>query len=420
VDRKLAVSGIAMWLLFAAALLAAPLLPGGATISLLSQIGTAMIFGLSYNMLLGQGGMLSFGHAVYSGMGAFCTAHALNLAGIGAVEIPVTLMPLVGGLAGMAFGIVSGYVLTKKSGTTFAMITLGLVELVFASTLVFPQFFGGEGGISTNRVIAPTVLGVDYGSQREVYYLIALWLFLSTAAMAGFTATPLGRLINAVRDNHERVQSIGFDPQYVRYLTLILSAFFAGIAGALSAIDFESVSAESVSATRSGAILLFTIIGGAGFFIGPMVGALIGVLLTVALSDITPAWHLYLGLFFMLIVRYAPGGITGVLALHLPLAKSGRLGRVLPWQLAIIAASLMAVVAIVLMIEMLYWLSHGMADHAVMQVFGLELAPARGASWYVAIALLIAGVVGFYLARPNFQRVWHTAHHDLSPDRVPP
>jgi len=157
------------------------------------------------------------------------------------------------------------------------MITLGMVELVFACSLMFPKFFGGEGGISTNRVMGDAFLGITFGPQIEVYYLIAFWLFLCTVAMYAFTHTPLGRMINAVRDNPERAEFIGYDTQWVRYLTLILSAFFAGIAGGLSAINFEIVTAENVSALRSGAVLLFSFIGGIGYFFGPMIGAVLGV-----------------------------------------------------------------------------------------------------------------------------------------------
>ncbi|WP_151634665.1 branched-chain amino acid ABC transporter permease, partial [Noviherbaspirillum aerium] len=298
-----------IWGLFAVILIVAPLIFNkGASLSILSQIGTVMIFGLSYNMLLGQGGMLSFGHAVYSGLGAFFAIHAMNLATAGKIWMPVTLIPFIGGLAGMFFGMLFGYVTTKKSGTTFSMITLGIVELVFACSLMFPEFFGGEGGISTNRVYGEKFMGITFGPQIQVYYLIAAWLFIATVGMYAFTQTPLGRIINAVRDNPERVEFIGYDTQWARYLTLILSGFFAGISGGLSAINFEIVTAENVSALRSGGVLLFTFIGGVGFFFGPMIGAIIGVFLTVMLSDFTKAWQLYLGVFFILIVMYAPGG----------------------------------------------------------------------------------------------------------------
>src|SRR3989304_8392806 len=132
----------------------------GFTLTLMSQIGIGVIFALSYNMLLGQGGMLSFGHAVYSGLGADFTVHALNLISKGTFYFPVTLAPLIGGLAGAAFGVIFGYVTTKKAGTTFAMISLGIGEMVFASSLIFSGFFGGEAGISTNRVMGGSFLGV--------------------------------------------------------------------------------------------------------------------------------------------------------------------------------------------------------------------------------------------------------------------
>ena len=126
--------------------------------------------------------MLSFGHAVYSGLGAYFAVHALNLVAKGQIWLPVTLLPLVGGLAGLVFGVLFGYVTTKRAGTTFAMITLGIGELVFACSLMFPGFFGGEGGITTNRVIGQPFLGITYGPAIQVYYLIAVWALVSHGA----------------------------------------------------------------------------------------------------------------------------------------------------------------------------------------------------------------------------------------------
>src|SRR5512143_2371367 len=114
---------------------------GGFAITLLSQMGIAITFALSYNMLLGHTGMLSFGHAVYSGLGAYFTIHVLKMIGQGALPLPVSLLPLVGGLAGLAFGVVFGWITTRKSGISFAMISLGIGEMVFAASLMFPSFF---------------------------------------------------------------------------------------------------------------------------------------------------------------------------------------------------------------------------------------------------------------------------------------
>jgi branched-chain amino acid transport system permease protein len=395
------------WILYALMLIAAPLvLNKGASLSLLSQMGTLMIFGLSYNMLLGQGGMLSFGHAVYSGFGAFFAVHAMNLTGTGALWMPVTLVPLAGGLAGMLFGALFGYVTTKKSGTTFAMITLGMAELVSACAMMFPEFFGGEGGISTNRVIGEPFLGISYGLQIEVTYLIAFWLFASTAGMYAFTQTPLGRILNAVRDNPERAEFIGYDTHRVRYLTLILSAFFAGISGGLSAVNFEIVSAENLGAARSGAVLLFTYIGGIGLFFGPMIGAVIGVFLTVMLSEYTKAWQLYLGLFFIIVVMVAPGGVAGLIMIHLRIAAAGRFRPVLPRLCALCAFALTTLAGAAMTIEMLYRMTLESASGTAMTLAAVPIDTAAPLPWLIATSLIVVGALGLRHTGKAYKEVW--------------
>jgi branched-chain amino acid transport system permease protein len=266
---------------------------------------------LSYNMLLGEGGMLSSATRCIRAGRLRAIHHEPH--GDGALAFPVTLVPLAGGLTGALCGVVLGYPTTRRAGTTFAMITLGLVELVSACVLMLPEVFGGEGGISGNRVIGEPVLGISYGPQIQVYYLIAGWLLVCAMAICALRHTPLGRILNAVRDNPERAAFIGYDPQRVRYLALILSAFFAGVSGGLSAINFEIVSAEYVGALRSGAILLFTFIGGTAYFYGPIVGGVVGVLFSSWLSAYTQAWQFYLGAFFILIVMTTPGGLASLI-----------------------------------------------------------------------------------------------------------
>lgn len=406
------------WGAFALILAVAPLIfDSGTSRSVLSQIGTVMIFGLSYNMLLGQGGMLSFGHAVYSGLGAFFAVHAMNLAGAGAIWMPLPLIPLVGALAGMFFGVVFGYVTTRKSGITFAMITLGIVELVFASSLMFPQFFGGEGGVMANRVYGTPLLGWNFGPQIQVYYLIAAWLFVATIGMYAFTRTPLGRILNAVRDNPQRAEFIGYDTQWVRFLTLILSGFFAGISGALMAINFEIAGAENVSLHRSGEILLFTFIGGVGYFIGPMIGAVVGVFLTVVLSSYTKAWLLYLGIFFIAIVVHAPGGLASIGVLILRLLRSRPPGGVWRALAAACVGVLIAGLGATMAIEMLYHYTLEAANTTVMTLFGVQLDTAVVYPWLVAGAIFAAGGAIFRVARERLARRW--ADVDVRSDAVP-
>jgi branched-chain amino acid transport system permease protein len=401
---------LARWLIWGLTALVMAVLPQlftqGFAITLMSQMGVAIIFALSYNMLLGQSGMLSFGHAVYSGLGAYIAVHTLNLASKGQIWMPVSLLPLVGGLAGAFFGVLFGYVTTKRAGTTFAMITLGIGELVFSCSLMFPEFFGGEGGITTNRMIGKPFLGITYGPGVQVYYLIAFWCLLSMALMYAWSHTPLGRIANAVRDNPERAEFVGYDTQRVRWFTLIISAFFAGIAGALGMINFEIVTAENVSAARSGGVLLAAFIGGVGFFFGPIIGACVFIFFVVALSGYTQAWLLYLGLFFMLMVMFAPGGIASLIMMQAQLIARKRFGRIAPHYLGAGASGLLVLAALILTVEMTYKISVDSADGALMKLFGVEFDAAAAIPWAVAGGLWIAGGWLFNIARKRVARVW--------------
>ena len=401
---------LARWLVWGLTALVMAVLPQlftqGFALTLMSQMGVAIVFALSYNMLLGQSGMLSFGHAVYSGLGAYIAVHTLNLASKGQIWMPVSLLPLVGGLAGAFFGVLFGYVTTKRAGTTFAMITLGIGELVFSCSLMFPEFFGGEGGITTNRVFGEPFLGITFGPAVQVYYLIAFWCLVSMALMYAWSHTPLGRIANAVRDNPERAEFVGYDTQRVRWLTLIISSFFAGIAGALGMINFEIVTAENVSAARSGGVLLAAFIGGVGFFFGPIIGACVFIFFVVALSGYTQAWLLYLGLFFMLMVMFAPGGIASLIMMQVQLIARKRFGRIAPHYLAAGASGLLVLAALILTVEMTYKVSVDSSSGTLMKLFGVEFDAAAALPWVVAIGLWIAGGWLFNVTRKRVVRVW--------------
>ncbi|OHC64466.1 MAG: ABC transporter permease [Rhodocyclales bacterium GWA2_65_20] len=371
-------------------------LKSGFMLSLLCQIGIMVVFALSYNMLLGQTGLLSFGHAVYYGMGAFITMHTLNMIGKDGSPLVVALLPLVGGLAGLAAGVVLGWVTTKKAGTTFAMISLGIGELVAACALMFPGFFGGEGGISGNRVVGKgNLLGFTWGPQVEMYGLIVAWAFVATVAMFALTQTPLGRMANAVRDNPERAEFVGYDTQRVRYLMLILSGFFAGIAGGLTALNYEIVTAETLNAHTSGVVLLMTFVGGIGFFYGPIIGAILVSVMQIVIGGMTHAWLLYFGLFFLFMVLMAPGGIASVIAMQRNLWQAGLFGRMVPHYLAATVPILVLMAGLVGLIEMSYALLAGEgvgAGDTATRVMGMQLQLASMEPWAIALATTAAGV----------------------------
>ncbi len=403
--KPLNVGRYVTWGLFALVLILAPVaFPQGFAITMMSQMGIWIIFALSYNMLLGQTGLLSFGHAVYSGLGAYFSIHVLNLIGAGAFAFPVTLLPLLGGLFGLLFGVLFGYVTTRKSGVAFAMISLGLGEMVFAASLMFPSFFGGEGGISANRVVGKPFLGITYGPAIQVYYLIALWTFAAVAAMFALTRTPLGRIANAVRDNPERAEFVGYSTHMVRFLMFALSGFFAGVAGGLSAINYEIVAAESVSAQRSGGVLLAAYIGGVGFFFGPVIGAIVFTFFVVYIAGLTKAWLLYLGLFFMAIVMFAPGGIASIVLMNLNVAKHGLFGRLWKPYGWLAAAGLLAFLGFVAVVEMTYHLSD--TGGGTMTLFGLSFEVKSLAPWLAALATLGVGGFLYRLAWQRFRGEW--------------
>jgi branched-chain amino acid transport system permease protein len=396
-----------IWSLFALVLLVAPLVfKSSLAQTMLSQMGIAIIVCLSYNMLLGQGGMLSFGHAVYSGLGSFLAIHTLNLVSKGGLPLPVSLVPIAGGLAGMLFAVMFGWVTTKKAATPFAMITLGIGELVWAMSLMFPEFFGGEGGVSSNRVTGPSPLGITFGPQIELYYLIAVYTFVCTALMFAFTRTPLGRMLNAVRDNPERVEFVGYDTQKVRYIAFIIAAFFAGISGGLAALNFEIVTSEVVSGPRSGLYLLFTFLGGATFFFGPIIGAILMVLAFVLLSELTKAWLLYLGLVFLFMVMYAPGGIASLIMMNLRVAAFGRLKELWVSYLALAVTALIVLLGAAAMIEMVYHLKLNAALGPELHFLGVTLNAEGLNSWFGSIFVMLTGLGLFEVTRRHFVRQW--------------
>ena len=405
---------LVIWSLFALVLVVTPLIfTSSLSHTILSQMGIAIIVCLSYNILLGQGGMLSFGHAVYSGMGSFLAIHTLNLVTKGALPLPVSLIPIVGGLTSMLVAVVLGWVTTKKSGTTFAMITLGVGELIWAMSLMFPEFFGGEGGVSGNRVTGSKIFGVTYGPQIQLYYLIAVYTLVCTALMFAFTRTPLGRMLNAVRDNPERVEFVGYDTQKVRYFSFIVAAFFAGISGGLAALNFEIVTSEVVSGYRSGAYLLFTFLGGATFFFGPILGAILMVLAFVLLSEFTKAWLLYLGLIFLFMVMYAPGGVASLIMMNLRVAVYGHLRKLWVSYLGLALTAAVVLLGAAAMIEMVYHLQLNAALGPELTFLGAKLDSKGLNSWFGSAFVMLTGLGLFEVCRRQFAREWGQIQEDI-------
>jgi branched-chain amino acid transport system permease protein len=406
-----------LWGGYLAVILLAPLLSrSGYWLSLLSQIAIMTVFALSFNMLLGQTGLLSFGHAVYYGLGAMITMHALIAVNQHVVSIPVTLLPLVGGLGGLVFGVLLGYVTTRRAGTTFAMISLGIGEMVAASSLMFPAFSGGEGGLSSNRVIGKGWFGITYGPQIQIYYLIAVWGFACVVAMYALAQTPLGRIANAVRDNPERAEFIGYNPQVVRFLMVVLAGFFAGVAGGLTALNYEIVTSESLHAYTSGLVIMMAFVGGVGYFFGPILGALLITVLQMAVSSLTAAWLFYFGLLFLVVVLYAPGGVASVVVEHRRMWRAGVLGRVAPAYLLAALPVFLVGAGVIAVVETVYRLMK--EDSARLRVLGFTLDASRGLFWVSVVAAIALGVLLLRKVARTVSDERHRAHATLREERT--
>jgi branched-chain amino acid transport system permease protein len=348
---------------------------------------------------------------VYYGLGAFFVVHAMNAIIRAKYPIPLPVIPLIGGIAGLVFGIIFGSVSTRRGGTAFAMISLGLAELVASSSLILRGFFGGEEGITTNRTRLFRVFDVNFGSQLQVYYLIAAWCLICMIAMYALTRTPFGRMCNAVRENPERVEFVGYSPTMVRFIAFSLAGFFAGVAGGLAAINFEIVNATYVGLQQSGIVLLAAFIGGIGHFVGPVLGAILVTYLQVMLSDVTEIWQLYFGLMFIAVVMFAPGGLAGLLMMHAPLAHTRALHRLIVPYTLMLAAALIVAVGVILLIETAYHLMAKASEGGAMRMFGVSFDAATVWPWLVAVALI---AVGSFLTRLVWPMVAHAWNEGLA------
>jgi branched-chain amino acid transport system permease protein len=384
----------------------------GSALTMLSLMGIMIVFALSYNMLLGETGLLSFGHAVYYGLGGFFTVHAMNVVIHDRLPVPLPLLPFVGAFGGLLFGIIFGSVSTRRAGTAFAMISLGLGELVASSSLILRGFFGGEEGVSTNRTKLLHLFGLNFGPQIEIYYLIAAWCLVCMAAMYALRRTPFGRMCNAVRENAERAQFVGYNPRVVRFIAFSLAGLFAGIAGALAAINFELVNSAAVGAEQSGLVLLAAYIGGVGNFAGPVIGAILVTWLEAMLSDLTEVWQLYFGLLFIGVVMFAPQGIAGLIMMHEPLWQArayGAMGRLALTYLIALIPALVCLVGAILLIEMTYHVSVKASEGPAISLFYLTLDTTSVKSWLAAAVLAGGGFFLFRLTWPLVGAAWHDA-----------
>jgi len=390
-------------------LAALPLLLSQGLLNAAIQMLIAALFASAYNLLCGQAGMLSFGHAAYFGVGAFATVHAMNAIG-GTGLLPTPLMPLAGAVGGLLFGGIAGWFATQRSGTYFAMITLAIAELVHSLAPHLKTIFGGEAGISTMRMPA---LGLNFGSTTQVYYLTLVWVVVAMALLYLYTRTPLGRLTLGLRENRHRLQFLGYNVHGLSTLVFAISAMFSGIAGGLQVLSNESANYVVFDPSLSAAAVLNTYIGGVQVFLGPAFGAALMTFFGYAISDLTRSWLLYQGILFVLVMMFMPTGLSGLIAIAARLCTRHGLGRVLPVFLLAVASVMLAASGLAFTIELLQRLfsqeyrsllqTHPDAAWPAVMLLDQPWRPGAPLTWSVPALLLAASLWCYRLCRRRLQ-----------------
>jgi len=398
------------WIVAAVLLAIMPFIfTSNSALTIMNQMWITVVFALAYNMLLGQGGMLSFGHAVYAGVGGFFCMHIMNSSDFFA-SFPLPLLPIFGGLFGMGLALIVGAFSTRSAGTVFAMISLGVGELIAACSVIIVAFFGGEEGISGDRTYAMPFFGNEFLQQIDVYYLTSFWVLLSAGLMYLWSRTPVGRMANAVRDNPERAEFLGYSARWVRYYSFVASGFFAGVSGALFAINYEILTEENLNAASSGVILLVTFLGGVGFFFGPIIGAIVFTLVQTVLSLETELWAFYAGSLFVATVMFFPGGLAGLIMMHVPPLRLGKLGTLtMPYIKTLIPAAI-GILGLCCLVEMTFHYRHASTGDHEMTLFWTTFDSHTILPWIIAGAIAIGGIGIARMTAPALKEAWDEAN----------
>jgi branched-chain amino acid transport system permease protein len=254
------------------------------------------MFACAFNLLLGYTKMLSFGHAAYFGSSAYVTGWLVSVHGWGTVS-----GILAGVVIAMLLGVVIGAIAVRRQGIYFAMITLALAQLVFFVCLQ-AQFTGGENGLQ--GIPRGSLFGlIALGPDRTMYYFVlavfaAIYIFIRR-----IVGSPFGQVLKAIRANEPRAVSLGYNVDRYKLLAFVLSAGISGLAGSLKAVVLGFVTLSDVSQETSGEVILMTLLGGGGTFLGPVVGANVVVTLQEYLSDLVGSWvSVIIGVIFVVCV----------------------------------------------------------------------------------------------------------------------
>ncbi|HSR11523.1 MAG TPA: branched-chain amino acid ABC transporter permease [Thermodesulfobacteriota bacterium] len=293
--------------LVVAALIVFPWVAPKFQLRMITEIVILTLFAMTWKMMLNEGGMFSFGHAVYFGLGAYAAV-------LGWLHIPgLSFMSgiLLGALVAAAVAFLLGAFLVRMSGTYFALLTLAFNQLIWAIVWKWRDVTGGDDGLG--KFPKPELLGLSMKDPMTFYYVAVVIIGVSLFLCWYFTKTPLGNVTISIKSNEERAKFVGFNVNASKLAMITLMGFFAGISGALYAQFQEFIATSVIDGVMSTNVLFMAYIGGTGFFWGPLIGSGIFVYLSEYLSSFTDRWEFILGMIFIFVVLFAPRGILGTI-----------------------------------------------------------------------------------------------------------
>lgn len=286
---------------------------------LATQITILSLFAVSYNLLLGSAGLVSFGHAAYFGLGSYACGLLMKELGV-----PFVLGLIAGGLMAAAFAGVFGYFCVRLTKIYFSMLTLAFAQIVWAICFQWNELTGGDQGVSgipyPNFEALAAMPGLGGFRVGDYFYFVSLVIvMLCIAALHRISVSPFGRMLTTIRENPERASFIGVNVRAYELAAFVVAGGFAGVAGALFGIFNRGVFADFLFWPKSAEVLIMTILGGMNYFWGPVVGTAMLVLLNQQITAYTEYWPLVLGIILLVLLFTFPGGLLG--ALHGGIAR---------------------------------------------------------------------------------------------------
>ena len=279
-------------------------------LNMLTEIIIFSLYAVSYNLLLGYAGLLSFGHAMFFGLGAFVTAVSI-------IHIPGLALwnaILIGTAATVIAGFLIGSLLLRHKGAYFALLTLAFNALFYAVATKWHSVTGGDDGLSITRPdLNIGFTSISMASLTHFYYLTLIIIGATIVFCWYFTYTAMGKTVLLMRENEERMKFLGYNTNISRLILFTFTGGVAGLAGSFYTLHFQFVSISAISIDMTTAVLLMTFVGGTKTFWGPILGAFVYIILQNYLSDITDRWPLFMGLIFVFMVMFIPGGLSEVI-----------------------------------------------------------------------------------------------------------